>query len=212
MLRAIQPEILDTLPPDDPAARKSRRELRFINHVMGNFRWFARTLAAVVRPGERVIEIGAGAGDLSDHLSRLGLAVDGLDVCPAPAGWPKGKRWHQCDLRDFDGFDSYDVVLANLVLHHFSDDELAAVGERLRRHARAIVASEPERRLKWRLLCTVWSPLLGPVTRHDARVSIEAGFRGAEMARALGLEKGSWEIACPAGATAMNRLVAVRRA
>ena len=186
--------------------------MRAINRLMGNFRWFSRTVPALLRPGERVIEIGAGDGGLSARLARAGVAADGLDLCPAPPGWPAGRRWHRCDVRAFDGFGAYGVVLANLVLHHFSDDELAELGRTLRRSVRAIVACEPERRSRWRFLCAAFRPLVGPVTGHDAQASVEAGFRGGEIAKALGLDVARWELRCRAGAIGSSRLVAVRRA
>ena len=210
MSRVIKAEILDALSQDDPAARKSRRELRIINHVMGNFRWFARTVPALLRPGERVIEIGAGDGSLSGRLARIGVAADGLDVCPAPAGWPAARKWHRCDVREFDGFDAYGVVLANLVLHHFSDRDLAELGRNALGGVRAIVACEPERRRRWRILCAAFRPLVGPVTRHDARASIDAGFRGAEIAQALGLDGAHWNLSCSGGGIGSSRLVAER--
>ena len=40
--RLLVPEILDGLPPEDPEARRSRRDLRRINFLMGNERWIAR--------------------------------------------------------------------------------------------------------------------------------------------------------------------------
>ncbi|MEO1844804.1 MAG: hypothetical protein ABGZ37_11065, partial [Akkermansiaceae bacterium] len=58
--RVVQPELLDELPFDDPDALRSRRDLRFINGVMGNFRWMRRRLAG--RAEGRVIELGAGDG------------------------------------------------------------------------------------------------------------------------------------------------------
>lgn len=210
MSRVLKAEILDALSQDDPAARQSRRELRIINHVMGNFTWFARTVPALLRPGERVIEIGAGDGGLSARLERIGVAADGLDLCSAPAGWPAGRKWHRCDVREFDGFAAYGVVLANLVLHHFSGRDLAELGGKLRDSVRAIVACEPERRRRWRFLCAAFRPLVGPVTGHDARASIDAGFRGAEIARALGLDRAHWNLSCRAGGIGSSRLVAVR--
>lgn len=44
MNRLVQPEILDTLPPDDPRAIRSRRDLRRVNAWMGNVGIIANAL------------------------------------------------------------------------------------------------------------------------------------------------------------------------
>jgi hypothetical protein len=44
MRRVVIPELLDHLPQDDPAAERSRADLRRINFLMGNGRWVTRTL------------------------------------------------------------------------------------------------------------------------------------------------------------------------
>ena len=61
--RAVIPEILDSLPPDDRQAQRSRRELRFINTVMGNSRWILSGLSEAAH-GAEVHELGAGDGCL----------------------------------------------------------------------------------------------------------------------------------------------------
>ena len=38
MQRIVEPEILDTLPPGNPEAKRSRADLRFINRMMGGGR------------------------------------------------------------------------------------------------------------------------------------------------------------------------------
>jgi hypothetical protein len=50
--RIVQPEMLDTLPPDDPRALRSRRDLRRVNAWMGNAGIMARALKEhwLVRP------------------------------------------------------------------------------------------------------------------------------------------------------------------
>ena len=44
MKRIIEPELLDTLPPDDPRAVRSRRDLRRVNAWMRNHAIMARAL------------------------------------------------------------------------------------------------------------------------------------------------------------------------
>src|ERR1019366_8417000 len=110
MQRHLQPEILDSLPPGHPDAAHNRRDLRIINRVMGNLRWFLRELPPLVRPGERVLEIGSGTGDLGRLLMARGVSADGLDLWPRPENWPATRDWHVADVRAFGGFGRYPVV------------------------------------------------------------------------------------------------------
>jgi SAM-dependent methyltransferase len=211
--RTVESEILDSLAPDDPAAVHNRRDLRITNLLMGNHRWLARTLPQVVRPGERVLEIAAGTGELAARLERAGLAVDGLDRWPEPPGWPRARAWHQTDLLTFDRYGEYPVVIANLILHQFSDAELAALGRRLRASVRVLVACEPLRRRMSQWFYRAAGPLFGahPVSLHDAHVSIAAGFAGGELPEALGFSPDDWAIDCRAAPVGAYHLVAVRR-
>ena len=213
MPRTLQPELLDSLPHDHPDARHSRRDLRLINHAMGNHRWFARTLPPLLRPGEIALELGAGTGELGLRLAARGAAVDGLDRVPRPPAWPAARTWHASDLRSFPGYDRYAAVLANLLLHHLTAAELAALGATLGRTARVILASEPQRSPRAQRLFALVSPLFraNHVTRHDAHVSIAAGFRGDELPRALGLNPARWHCRCTTTLLGAHRLVAVRR-
>jgi len=191
MLRACQPELLDSLPPDHPDAIHNRRDLRVINRIMGNKAWFERTLPKLHLPGDRVLELGAGMGEMGLELIRRGIPVDGLDLWPRPAAWPPEREWHTADLNTFAGYGAYPVVIANLILHQFTAMELASLGEKLRGSARVILACEPERRRASQMLVAAIGPLLGAnhVTLHDARVSIAAGFRDDELPEFLGLDQ-----------------------
>jgi 2-polyprenyl-3-methyl-5-hydroxy-6-metoxy-1,4-benzoquinol methylase len=213
MLRSLQPELLDSLPFDHPDARGNRRDLRMLNRLMGNYRWFARTLPPLVRPGERVLELGAGIGELGLLLAKRRIAVDGIDLWPRPSTWPAERAWHQTDICSFDGYGEYPVVIANLILHQFSDAALANLGRTLARRARLIVACEPERSERSRALVAAAAPFLrlNHVTRHDARVSIEAGFRGDELPMVLGLASAGWQIECKPMALGAYRMVAIKR-
>ena len=95
MSRIVQAELLDSLPHDHPAARQNRRDLRLTNWIMGNHRWLIRSVPRHIRPGERLLELGAGDGELARRLQRRGRLVDALDLCPAPATWPAAADWHR---------------------------------------------------------------------------------------------------------------------
>lgn len=212
MPRQLQPELLDALPSEHPDAMHSRRDLRLINAIMGNHRWMARTLAGVLRDSERVIEIGAGTGELGRRLAATGRTVDGLDLTPRPPGWPADRDWHRTDLLTFDGYGRYDAVIGNLIFHHFSDAELATLGRSLRSSVRVIVACEPTRSAFSQRLFALMAPLFraSHVTLHDAHVSIAAGFLADELPSLLGLTQPDWLCHCHCTMLGSYRMVARR--
>jgi SAM-dependent methyltransferase len=211
--RIVQAELLDSLPNDHPDAHRNRRDLRVINALMGNYRWFARTLGARAKPGESILEIGAGTGELALALRRRGWPVDGLDTWPRPASWPAEPCWHRADLRTFAGFGAYDVVYGNLIFHQFTAAELAAVGGIIQSRARLILACEPRRCQTSQWLFRLVAQLLraNHVSRHDGRVSIAAGFQGDELPLLLGLERDLWSWSCSSTLFGANRMIAWRR-
>ena len=178
------PEILDELAGDDPRALRSRRDLRLINFLMGNERWILRQLAE----GDSVVELGAGAGDLTRKLAGKGQ-VTGLDLQEAPDGlesqWVAGDLFQT--LIDVEG----GVVVANLILHHFLDEDLGRLGELLKTRDRLVIVEPWRSRIALAEGYTLF-PIVNDVTRHDMMVSIRAGFRRGELAKLLNLGD-EWE-------------------
>jgi hypothetical protein len=214
VIRLVKPELLDSLPHDAPSACRSRRDLRMINRLLGSHGWFRGILKPRLRRGEGLLEIGSGDGALGCELMQAGLGVvAGIDLAGRPPLWPERARWFQSSVFHYSGWAEHPVVIGNLVFHHFKDDELAALGAHLNRHARLIVASEPLRTRRAARLFSALCPLIraDPVTRHDGRVSIEAGFRRDELPSLLGLNAKCWSWRVDETWLGACRLVAERR-
>ena len=185
-MRKLTPELLDHLPHDDPGALRSRADLRRINFFMGNERWIASMIPAGTR---HITEIGAGDGHLLSHLACEfpQAEITAYDLAPRPTHLPLSVKWMQGDLFTQAPPAHGGTLIANLFLHHFSDKQLRDLGEWMRGFD-TLVINEPLRARLPVMLGKLATPFIHPITRHDMRVSIEAGFRRGELPAALGLD------------------------
>ena len=188
MKRVVVPEILDELDGSDPRAVRSRRDLRMINALMGNERWIVRELKKQGQKGA-VVELGAGRGELINQLADEGWSGSGYDLQPKPDSLHSGASWSQGDFFQTLGKDESSVVVGSLILHHFAEEELLALG-RLLSERQLLVFAEPFRSSLALMEGGALFPLVNEVTRHDMMVSIRAGFRKGELARKLALGEG----------------------
>ncbi len=196
--RVIEPEILDSLPPGHPDAVKNRREIILLARLSGNYRRAASLLKHHHRPGDRILELGCGCGELGRVYRRLhrGEAhYTGLDVLERPRDWPQPWHWRQTDLLAFDNYADHNVLIGNFILHQFDNLALRDLFNRIRDHYRLMIFCETARhRLHlWQLRL---ASLLGlnSVTRHDGRVSIRGGFRRGELPALAGLDRTQWQV------------------
>jgi hypothetical protein len=198
--RHVHPEILDGLSEDDPRAIASRRDLRRINALMFQASIMSRLLRRhVTTPPSRILEIGAGDGSfmlavarrLSKRWPNVELTLlDRADLVTCERQEDFARLGWRADAVVADVFDwigkagdvRFDVVTANLFLHHFADTELAKLLAALQPLAPVFVAAEPHRSG----FALAGSQLLravgvNDVTRHDAPASVRAGFSGTEL-------------------------------
>jgi 2-polyprenyl-3-methyl-5-hydroxy-6-metoxy-1,4-benzoquinol methylase len=218
--RRVQPEILDGLAADDPVAEHARRDLQLVHMVMRTRSRLASTLRRLVPTHARalhVLELGAGDGtlllgvarELAPFWTQVELtALDRMALLDATTvaeysryGWTARQ-----DVRDVLDWASdmsassrrasprWDVVVANLFLHHFEGDELSQVLGAITRTTDVFVACEPRR--SWRALAG--SHLIGglganAVTRTDAVLSVHAGFRDRELS-SLWPDRTEWQL------------------
>jgi hypothetical protein len=232
MKRIIEPELLDELPPGDPRAAGSRRDLRRLNAWMRNHAIMANALQTAVngQTPKQITELGAGDGDfllrVARRLSSFGVpSRTSPDGPNRPAVGGTGLRatgaWNEVNVTLLDrqkivtpqtlaafaslGWvaDVFDwpqtpapeeIVVANEILHHFDDARLAGLLRVIAGRTRLFIAIEP-RRAPWPLFCSrlLWAIGCNAVTRHDATVSVRAGFVREELS-ALWPDKRNWQL------------------
>jgi hypothetical protein len=211
--RSVEPEWLDDLPASDRRAIRSRRDLKRVNRFMLQTGIMTRLLAEGCRDRRprAILELGAGDGNFMLTVARRlaprwpGVRLKLLDrqciVSDATLKQYHALGW-QAETIHSDVFDffsaarvaSADVVTANLFLHHFQRDGLARLLAGIEPVADVFAACEPARagtalvasRLLWAIGCN-------DVSRHDAVVSVRAGFRDKELSE-LWPNKDAWEL------------------
>ena len=203
-MRLLVPEILDHLPPDDPRAQRSRRDLVRINGMMRQPAIMARALLKC--PPPRVIaDLGSGDGRFMLAVAkRLAgrwpdvqlLICDQQNIVSGQTSAAFNALGWRCEVRQGDIFQTLpraDIITANLFLHHFGDARLVQLLAQAAAHARTFIACEP-RRSRFALLGArmVWALGANNVTRHDAVASVRAGFTDLELASLW--PKGAWRL------------------
>lgn len=209
--RQVEAERLDALPASDPAAMRSRRDLQRLNRWMGQAGAVARLLRTHgdTRAMRRVVDLGGGDGTLllqvarelapgcrgarATLVDRHRLVSDGIREEFDASGWEIEAA--ACDVHEWlAGAPRHEgtVMIANLFLHHFEDPPLRALLDQVSTQAALFVACEP-RRDRLTLLASRLVGWIGcnDVTRHDAPVSVRAGFTGREIS-ALWPAGGDW--------------------
>lgn len=224
MSRIVTAEILDGLAPSDPAAKRSRRDLQRVHRAMGTRMILLRGLKAMTtrQPKTkplRVLEIGAGDGSLMLGVAQAlvpawsEVELTLLDRQPLldaatlasyrQVGWTVTPKVG--DVIDWAAeavnqsgdppVMHWDLVVANLFLHHFESAQLALILQAIANSSRRLFACEPRR--DW--LALVGSHMVraigaNHVTREDSVLSVHAGFNGNELTDLWPQHGGLWQL------------------
>lgn len=211
--RIVQSEMLDHLPENDPRAVHSRRDLQRINRIMGSKLIMLHALrhASIPAP-RRILELGAGDGTFMLALAQslapkwrnvhLGLLDRQNLVTPHTLQAFRKLGWQpevmQQDVLEWSAqpyAESWDLVLANLFIHHFEGNALMQLLGAISTRSNAFVACEP-RRSKFALSGSRMVGLLGAndVTQEDAVLSVQAGFCKRELSSLWPHKFRSWNL------------------
>lgn len=199
-LRQLSPELLDHLPANDPEAIGSRRDLARINAIMFQVAIMCRRLRRDVQPPpRRILELGCGDGSfMLAVLKRLRrhwpggeiVLLDQQDLVSSARLEAFAELGWQAETVTADALvwmersssAGFDLVTANLFLHHFAEPGLRRLLAAASQLAPRFVATEPSRSAT--ALAATWMlRAIGAnaVTLHDAAASVRAGFVGQEL-------------------------------
>jgi len=212
--RIVMAEILDEMDPDEPQARRSRRDLQRVHVAMGTLTILRGTIGRLrlPTPPHRILELGAGDGTLMLRLARVLAArwpgveltlLDRQDLVSAETRDAYRELGWQVSVATNDVLDwarspdqsYYDLCVTTLFLHHFQEPDLRTILAAVAARSRAFVACEPQRDA-WGWLGSRLVGLIGGnrITRSDAVTSVAAGFDGQELGLAWPDSSDRWEI------------------
>lgn len=210
LVRRVEPEMLDELPADDPAALRSRHDLRRVNRFMATLMITLHALERASLPApRRIVELGAGDGTLMLRLARKRAAqwpavklslLDRQDIVSRETLTEFRQLGWEAETVIADVFDwlaqpveaPVDLILTNLFIHHFASERLSLLLEGIAQHTRVFMACEP-RRAPVALASSYLLGFIGcnAVTRNDAVLSVHAGFNQQELS-ALWPDREHW--------------------
>ena len=204
--RLLSDEYLDQASCGGEALDRELGYLRAINRTFGGTALSIRAVHAASQTANRsppadphmkqsLADVGTGSGDIARALAdaKPSLDVIGIDRRPEMIaraqvsfqGTSSRARFETGDIFTLTaqfGVQAFDFVHASLTLHHFSDERvIAALTEMSRAARRAVIWNDLKRGAAQNIAVRVATMFASISTRHDARVSVEAGFTRAEI-------------------------------
>lgn len=202
------PELMDRPQPISRELEKDLHNLRQLNRFFGSHSLTRQFLRRWLRPGAtaRILDLATASGDIPrlavDFAREIGatVTVDAVEQQESTlaiarglsAGYPE-INYQLGDVRQWEAAKSYDIVLCSLALHHFSEEDAVQLLRRCRELSqRCVLVSDLERSAYAAAGVFLLTTFLyrEPMTREDARVSVERAFSFQEL-RTLA-ERAGW--------------------
>jgi hypothetical protein len=219
MHRVVRSELLDHLPASNPQAARARVDLRRINWLLRHPRVIDRAYAqhfnleAVRWRPLRICDLGAGDGWMMLQLARLwaGRGVNANAELIDLHYLLSRRTRHELISLDWKVTlvamdvwtwlnqpaavtDRADLMLSNLFLHHFEEKALREMFRLIASRTDCFIACEPRRsEASLAVARSLWLTGCSPVIRHDAPLSVWAGFEGQELSE-LWPDRQNWQL------------------
>lgn len=191
MRRIIRDEILAQASPADKAA--SLRDIARLNRWFGGYHALLSAMRRLALTSDEftVLDVGAASGDMGAALRRRfpRVRVTNLDFDPQHLVAAPSPRLTADAFHLPFAARSFDIVMANLFLHHFPDDEIVALLRSFGAVARrGVLVVDLWRHPFARAFLPATRGVLRwhPITVHDGIRSVEAAFTADELAALAG--------------------------
>lgn len=205
--RSVAEEVMDDLNCEGEVVYQTLRELDIINHWLGGN---AVTLSALQQvwssiPQQQnlsIADLGCGSGEMLRIIARLArkqnreVTLHGFDANPhitayasAHSAGFQNVSFHATNVFD-TGFQNqkFDIILATLFTHHFSDQQLTELFRTLKQQARVGVIINDIHRHPLAYYSIRWLTKLfskSTMVQYDAPLSVLRAFKKSELIKIL---------------------------
>lgn len=177
------------------------KNLRTLNRYFGSYRLVRYFLKRWLRPNDnlRILDLATGSGDIPRLIARFAreagatVTIDAVDFQGSTIAIATEQSidypeidFHCADIHSFGAERTYDLVLCSLALHHFSDENairLLCHAGKLSRNKVMVADLRRSWLAKVGIICLTTLVFREPMTRNDARVSMERAFSFRELAQ-----------------------------
>jgi SAM-dependent methyltransferase len=205
--RATQPEFLDSKDCDPQLAYSSYRLMKWVNRFGGGTKAVANYLATEIsRNGDshsiRILDIGSGTCDIPlailkwarNRSQNIKLTCLETNKTALKIAEEKIKRsgFDAIELKDesifeFDCRQDFDYAIGSMFFHHFQDEQILDLIEKLRLYViRSILINDLQRNLMSYACCHILACSFSKGLKHDVFLSIRKGFKSKELSNLLG--------------------------
>lgn len=200
--RKMQAEQMDDFTVQGDLLTETLDQLSRINRYLGGNQVTMNGLRKILKdqPADKpltIVDMGCGNGDLLRHIAEYGQKAGhdyrliGLDANAHTIAYARklSVKYKELSFLQLDIFSEefqkldYDLVLATLFLHHFSEEEIVTLLQSVMKKASVgIVVNDLHRNaLAYSLFQLLGLFIRNPMTREDGLISIRKAFKKEDL-------------------------------